>query len=131
GLRRQCFALDVLHGADAGVCRHDDLEVLRVERGNVANLLVRLLERRVAPDRVGGRDGIAESDLGLVSLDGPHVGDTGAGKRLTLQVRYRLLPDILELSTKRYPASALRAGHETDLVRLSRPAGQGECHAHR
>ena len=42
------LALQVLDLVDAGVGQHDELEVLRIERRDVADVVVRLVERRLA-----------------------------------------------------------------------------------
>ena len=47
---------------DAGVGQHDELEVLRIERRDVADLVVRLVERRLAGHGVDRRDRVAEAE---------------------------------------------------------------------
>jgi elongation factor G len=113
-----------LTAGDAGVGRHDDLEILRIERGEVADLAVLLVEGRIAEHGVGGRDGVAEADLGLGLLDAADIGDAGAGQRLDREARDRLLPDVFQLAAERHPDAALRAGHQTQILRHGGSAKQ-------
>ena len=112
-LRGEALALHVLDRGDAGIRRHHDLEILRVERGDVADLVMLLVERGFtrAEHRVGGGDGVAEADVGLAFLDAADVGDAGAGRGLHGGAAHGFLDHVLDLTAERHPHAALRAGH--------------------
>ena len=101
---------------------HEHLEVLRIQRRHVADVLVRLVEGRGAGERVDGRDRVAEADLGLALLDAAHVGDAGARHGLHREAGDGLLPHVLELAAERHPHAALRAGHQPHRLGLGASA---------
>ena len=106
------LALQILDGVDVGIDPHHDLEILRIERGEVADIVVRRLERRPARNCIDGGNRIAEAEVGLAFLDPPHVGDAGAGERLHREACDRPLPHVLELAAERHPGTTLRPGHQ-------------------
>ena len=116
------LALEIFDRVDAGIGAHDDLEILRIERRDVANVAVRLREWRSSGDRIDGGNRVAEADIGLAFLDAAHVGDSGSGQRLHGRVGNRFFPQVLQLTTQRHPGAALRPGHELEVGRR-----EGSC----
>ena len=96
---------------DAGVGGDHELVILRIERGDVADIGGLARERRLAVHAVDRRDRVAEADIGLALVDAAHIGDAGARQHLHLEAGDRLLPHVLELAAERNPRAALRAGH--------------------
>ena len=122
------LALEVRDLVDAGIGQHDELEILRIERRDIADVVVRLVERRLAGHGVDRRDRVAEADIGLGLLDPAHIGDAGARQDLDRGAGDRLLPHVLELAAERNPGAALRPGHHPEVDR-ERRAGQREREA--
>ncbi len=75
----EAAAREILDRLDAGARRHDHLEILRIERRDVADVVGRPLERLTPLDRVHGRDRVAEAEVGVAVLDALDVGDAAAG----------------------------------------------------
>ena len=115
-LRDQRLALEVGKRIHFRVGERDDLEVLRIEVRHLADLGRLLGIRRPALDAIDGGGRVGEADLRLAFVDAADVGDSGARLLLDLQSRDRVLPHVLQRAAERNPRSALRTGHEGDLL---------------
>src|SRR3546814_11203263 len=77
------------------VCSSDlDLEILRVQVGDLADIGRLLGERRAAVDRIDRRDRIAEAEIRLAFLHALDVGNAGARQGLDAAARDGLLEQI-------------------------------------
>ncbi len=122
------LAFHVGERVDVRVGGDHDLEVLRVQVGELADVGGLLRIGRIAGQAVDGRARVAEADLRLALVDAADVGDAGAGDRLDLQAGDLLFPHALERAAERNPRAALGAGHEGHLLcrhRQSEGRGHG------
>ena len=128
GLRDQRLALQIGKRIHLRVSQRDDLEILRIQVRDLANLGGLLRIGRATFDAIDGGRRIREADLRLAFIDSAHIGDAGAGLLLDLQPGNRRFPQVLQRAAQRNPRSALRAGHHRDLLGCGGHGKRGREH---